>query len=431
MTTRAVLCHPCLLTAVALALSGCAGTPTQDGPAASRAVEQPREASRQGKALDSARPGAGGVESTGYTSLDQALADSTDSPTNPPVPFRTSDTGISNFDPWLGLYGEIDGYGGRSAQTAAVENITQITFATEGRDAEPDVDRTGEYVVYSSTQHSRSPDIFVKSVTGLTMRRLTDDPASDRMPHFSPDNSQIAFCSNRAGNYDIYIIDAANGGPAVQITNDAAHEIHPSWSPDGKYIVYSRLGQQSGRWEMWVTETSNFKPPRFIGYGLCPEWNPDPASSLIAYQSPRERGSRLFSIWTIDFVNGEGTRPTEIVSAVNAAAINPTWSPDGKMLAFTTVTEPGRPGEPGHTERDTWADIWVVNLDGTNKVNLTNGEYTNVEPAWSPDGRVLFVSNRAGINNIWAIGPDQAILTAKGPAMTSPNTGVAEVKTNP
>lgn len=372
----------------------------------------------------------GSQDASAYLSLDEALTSRTSTFDGRPRASRTNPDG-SRFDPWLGLFGEIDGLSGRPTQTPAIENIAQVTFATEGRDAEPDADRTGAYIVYSSTQHNRAPDIYVKKVDGLTVQQLTSDPASDRMPKFSPDNSQIAFCSDRGGNYDIYIMDAVSGGQAVQVTSDSAHEIHPSWSPDGKHLVYCRLSEQSGRWELWVTETANFNSRRFIGYGLCPEWNPDPGSNLIAFQKPRERGSRLFSIWTLEFVNGEGVKQTEIVSAANAAAINPSWSPDGKMLCFTTVLEPGRPGQSVNTERETWADIWVVNLDGSNKVNLTNGQYTNVEPTWSPDGRILFVSNRAGIENIWAIGPDRTIQTARGPAMSAANTGVAGVNTEP
>ena len=425
MMTRASRIRWSLAPASMMLITGCAGVLHRN---AAMSSETPAPSAARDQSPGDLPPQAASA-SDRYVSLEETLAVPGETPSNPSLPDR-ADTGRSSFDPWLGLYGEVDGYSGRSAQTSAVENITQVTFATEGRDAEPDVDKTGALVVYSSTQHSRASDLFVKSISGQTMQRLTDDPANDRMPRFSPDNSQIAFCSNRTGDYDIYLIDA-NGGQAVQVTADPAHEIHPSWSPDGKYLVYSRLGDQSGRWEMWVTETGNFNTRRFIGYGLCPEWNPDPASNLIAYQSPRERGSRRFSIWTIEYVNGEGTRPTEIASALNAAAINPSWSPDGRRLTFTTVLDPGHAGEAANPERETWADIWVVNLDGSQKVNLTNGQYTNVEPTWSPDGRILFVSNRAGIDNIWSIGPDRAMETAKGPAMTNPNTGVAEVGTNP
>lgn len=416
-----------LVTAGVCLLTACAGKPSNQ--AANRPEPRTPRLETPPPATGAAQDPLAGASTGEVAALDAALMKTSNSPTTPGVPFRP-DTGVTQFDPWLGLYGEIDGFSGRSTQTAAVENITQVTFATEGRDAEPDIDKTGQYIVFSSTQHSRAPDIYTKSVSGLTVTQVTNDPASDRMPRFSPDNSQIAFCSDRAGNYDIYIIDAANGGQAVQVTNDPAHEIHPSWSPDGKYLVFSRLGDQSGRWEMWLIETSNFNTRRFIGYGLCPEWNPDPASNLIAFQRPRERGSRLFSIWTIEYVNGEATRPTEIVSATNAAAINPSWSPDGAMLTFTAVTDPEYQ-MPGHTRDQTWADIWVVNVDGSNRVNLTNGEYTNIEPTWCPDGRILFVSNRAGVNNIWSVGSERAIETAKGPRMLPANSGVAGVETQP
>lgn len=415
---------------LALVVSGCGtlnGT-SASGSASPAPPEPVRAASVNAAPIDSG--GAAPVVPSAYLSLDEALAGRNTALDGRARPPRTNSDG-SRFDPWLGLFGEIDGLGGRPTQAPAIENIAQVTFAAEGRDAEPDADRTGTHIVYSSTQHNRAPDIYVKKVDGLTIVQLTSDPSSDRMPKFSPDNSQIAFCSDRGGNYDIYIMDAVSGGQAVQVTSDSAHEIHPSWSPDGKHLVYCRLSEQSGRWELWVRETGNFNSRRFIGYGLCPEWNPDPGSNLIAFQKPRERGSRLFSIWTLEFVNGEGMKQTEIVSAANAAAINPSWSPDGKMLCFTTVLEPGRPGQYAGTERETWADIWVVNLDGSNKVNLTNGQYTNVEPTWSPDGRILFVSNRAGIENIWAIGPDRTIQTARGPAMNAANTGVAGVSTEP
>ena len=316
-------------------------------------------------------------------------------------------------DPALSLFGEIDGVGGSPFQSAAVESIARVSFASEGADTDPDVDATGEWIVYASTQHNRAADLYRKSVAGMTITQLTSDPHDDVMPCFSPDNSQVAFCSNRNGNWDIFVM-SAEGGAAVQITSDEAHELHPSWSPDGRHLVYCRLGEQSGRWELWVTQAADFHTPRFIGYGLFPEWCPDPALNLIVFQKARERGSRLFGIWTIEYVNGEGVRPTGIASAANAAAINPAWSPDGRMITFSTIVDPEEA-----KDKPVWADVWVVNLDGNNKVNLTNGQYANLQPNWSPDGRIFFVSNRAGVENVWAILPERAIETARGSRSTT------------
>ncbi len=321
----------------------------------------------------------------------------------------------------LNLFGELDGQANSSAQFGATEALTQITFSAEGADANPDVDPTGEHIVYSSTQHNINADLYIKRIDGSTVTQLTNDPGDDIMPSFSPDGKRIAFASNRAGTWDLFVMDVT-GGPAVQVTNDGAHELHPSWSPDGKTIAYSRLNDAAGRWEVWVTEVENNAVKKFLAPGLFPEWSPADDSNLIVFQRPRERGSRLFGIWTIKYEDGEGREPTEIVAAQNAAAINPTWSPDGTMIAFVAIANP----ESVNGDRPATADVWVVSLSGTGKVNLTNGEYTNLQPAWGGDQNIYLVSNRSGNDNIWSIRPERAIAAGQAGPSTLKQTADAQ-----
>ena len=125
------------------------------------------------------------------------------------------------------------------------------------------------------------------------------------------------------------------------------------------------------------------------------------------FQRARERGTRWFSIWTIELVNGEGVRPTEIAASSNAAAISPSWNWDGTRLAFSTVIDP----DSEQQVQPVQADIWLINADGSGRTNLTNSRFANIHPAWSKNGAIFFVSNRArnGIENIWAIRPDRAL----------------------
>lgn len=308
----------------------------------------------------------------------------------------------------LALYGQVPAVGPASASPMdGPDNLRQVTFATEGADFDPDVSPDGSRIVFASTRHRQTSDIYLQKVDGTTVTQITNDPANDAMPRLSPDGRRVAFCSDRAGNWDIYVIDLGDGRgapQAVQITSDATQDVHPSWSPDGKRLVYCTFGAQSGQWEMVVVDVDNPAAKRFIGYGLFPYWSP--VQDRIVFQRARERGTRWFSVWTIDLVHGEGVRPTEIAASANAAAITPRWSPDGKSIVFCTVVNP----DQAENARPRQADVWVISADGTQRQNLTQSRLLNVQPIWAADGSIYFVSNRAkdGVENIWALRPDRA-----------------------
>jgi len=279
-------------------------------------------------------------------------------------------------------------------------NLAQVSFATEGGDYSPDVDRTGTFMVYASTQHRPTFDIYRKSVDGRTVTQLTTDPSDDLMPSLAPDGSKIAFASNRNGNWDIYMMPIGGGSP-TQLTADSDEEVQPTWAPDGRRLAFSRKNGRTNTWEIWIVDTQNPGLRSYVCEGFLPRWSPEEKKDVILFQRARQRGSRLYGVWTIELVQGEGLSPTEIVSARNAAVLQPSWSPDGGKIVFTTVVTPGSDAE--------WpeqSDIWIINADGTSRIGLTNGRFRNMQPTWGADGRVYFVSNRNGIENIWSIAAD-------------------------
>ncbi len=298
--------------------------------------------------------------------------------------------------------------------TETVDNLMQISWGQDGSDFDPDLSPDGRMIVFASTQHRLTSDLYVKPVGGHAVTQLTNDPSHDLMPSFSPDGKRIAFSSNRNGSWDIFVV-GVDGGQPVQLTTESSHELHPTWSPTGDRIAFCRLSPTSGRWELWEIDVMNTAVSRFLGYGLLPEWNPK--HDKLAFQRSRERGDRLYSIWTIDYINGEPRNPTEIASNPEWAFINPSWSPDGENMVFSAVRNPVADIAGGVGPVPSSADLWMVRMDGSNRIRLTGGEYADLMPNWGPDGRVYFVSNRAGMENIWSLLPERSIQTASFEAM--------------
>ena len=328
----------------------------------------------------------------------------------------------------LGLYGQLTARpDARVSPMDGPGNVRRVSFTLEGADFDPEVDPSGKFVVYASTRHRTQSDIYIKSIDGNAVTQLTSDPAADMMPTFSPDGSKIAFASERAGNWDIYIMEA-RGGQAVQITDSPAQEIHPSFSPDGTHLVYSTLSQASGQWELVVVNLENTATKKYIGSGLLPHWSP--VDNRILFQRARQRGTRWFSIWTLTYEDGEAHSPTELAASDNAACITPDWSPDGEHVVFCTVIDP----QYDDGRSPTYADLWVMEADGSNRSRLTHGQFTNLQPDWSRGGSIFFVSDRGGegLENVFALRADQAIRVADAAGEPNPrpeDTATAEVTT--
>jgi Tol biopolymer transport system component len=104
-------------------------------------------------------------------------------------------------------------------------------------------------------------------------------------------------------------------------------------------------------------------------------------------------------------VDIDGGNLTEIYSDTEFAAINPDWSPDGKLIAFATVHK--SPAAVLQRRVVSGDDIWLIGADGNGLLCLTREEVPEWSPTWGADGRVYFVSRRNTHQNIWSVKPLQ------------------------
>ena len=201
------------------------------------------------------------------------------------------------------------------------------------------------------------------------------------------DNRLIAFTSIQDGNYDIYTMQA-DGSVLTNITNNPAYDSSPYWSPDGKQIAFE--SSRDGSWGQIylmnadgsnvVQLTYDQADHQFVrNYGASSSpWSPD-GSRLIVSQ--KLQGEEKWKLYTID-ANGENK--TLLVSDPNIYnAIS--WSPDGKSIAFIADNPQSLDGDR----------LYIANADGSNLREVTefllpDEQLFNFDYYWADDGQSIF-----------------------------------------
>ena len=253
-------------------------------------------------------------------------------------------------------------------------------------------------------------EIYVMNDAGSGLTRLTDHPAEDGRPSWSPDGSRIAFDSIRNGqDYDIYVM-SADGSDVTPLTDTPSQDVFPAWSPDGSRIAFVSLRDEPDpagcypdcNWEIYVMNADGSGVTRLTNdpaEDFGPTWSPDGAR--IAFDSYRDGG---YNLYVMD-ADGGGVRQLTDSPAGN---VNPAWSPDGRRIAFTSVrADPN----PETCDPCNW-EIYVMDADGQGATRLTENAAVDEYPTWSPDGtRLAFVSWRDGNAEIYVMNSDGSGLT--------------------
>ena len=150
------------------------------------------------------------------------------------------------------------------------KNQRQITD-NPATDSSPDWSPNGKSIVFYSERDGNS-EIYVMDADGKNQRQITDNPAKDRDPDWSPNGKSIVFHSKRDGNEEIYVMDV-DGKNQRRLTDDPAKDESPAWSPDGKSIAFH--SKRDGNYEIYVMDADGKKQRRLAavpGSDKNPAW---------------------------------------------------------------------------------------------------------------------------------------------------------------
>lgn len=285
-------------------------------------------------------------------------------------------------------------------------------------------------------------EIYLMAPDGTNVRRLTNNTSGELFAALSPNGKKIVFDSNRnraptepVNTSDLFLMKTDGSEQTFLYRGSSA-----SWSPNSKRIVFHRSASGTGLpiktdpgaattdSDIFVANVDDLLDGTEVATNLTnngaeavdddPDWSPVGEQIVFASEDPGE--GRIAPSAELYVMNADGTGRVQLTDN-NREERSPDWSPDGERLAFTCDTDGTGQG----------FEICVMNADGTGRLQLTENRLPELSPSWSPDGqRIAFQRPAAdGLGNeIWSMNPDgtdQTQLTdTPGPATTlGPNWG--------
>jgi Tol biopolymer transport system component/DNA-binding winged helix-turn-helix (wHTH) protein len=244
-------------------------------------------------------------------------------------------------------------------------------------------------------------DIFVAATNGTGVRRLTFDNAWIGPPSWTRDGKFILFSSARNGLPTIWKIPAMGGSP-IPVLGAGPKALRPTLSRSGDRLAFEQRMGTSSLWDLNLSAPGNnlFRRKVIASPGNNRMAQPSPDGKRLVFISYRSGSEEIF------VCNADGTNLLQLTHLGNGAAPGvPRWSPDGQEIALDLVFE-------GHSA------IFVMRANGGLLHRLTPEHWDNINASWSHDGKwIFFASNRTGQWQIWKIarqGGEPIQLTRQG-----------------
>lgn len=279
-------------------------------------------------------------------------------------------------------------------------NLKNLTPNTPSNDYIPVWSPDGTKIAFNSSPLRDSgyrSDIMVYDIDEdhtINLTATLDGGTADKFS-WSPNGLYIAITYNHPNQIqgEIWILDSTGNSDPYRISPlDNISYTQPEWSPDSQKLIFKGNGY------LWVTNLDTHETYILTSkpHYLNADWSPNGDIVVATILLDRELHVVSVDTKTGEVINLTPNNP--------AGSHNPKWSPNGLYIAFTARgTDPfiiGNGTDP--------FDIWIMKSDGSDLINLTKDmDCYSGEPTWSPDSKqIAFVSNCSGVSNIWTVNVD-------------------------
>lgn len=245
----------------------------------------------------------------------------------------------------------------------------------------PSFDPDSNSVVYSSYD-----DIPGTDDTGWGIYRTDLDSGDTKLlttrgykPLYNPNGHELVFQGLYGPKYDSRLTmireDGTGRAPVVE-TGSLQNEFN--FDSTGDRLAYQTYGEVKPELRIlqrdWGRDSAVTDGKDGEFWDRSPQWSPDDKTVLFERHGRNTEGKRIVELWTVELASGEEKK----LPIPDAQALDPTWSPDGKKIAFISDMDGGG-----------WFDIYTINSDGTGLKQEINALGDQHAPTWSPDGKTL------------------------------------------